>query len=109
MPRLKPSATTTPVLILDSRFWGKHISGGKFDAFLNVFLYFRCFSGGGGEFGILGGNSPPPPQEIAGNNTAQHFNNIHVDNYFQHIYLLLTIGEIFTLMYIMFLKVISNK
>ena len=57
------------MLILDSRFWGKHISGGgggKFDAFLNVFF---CILGVFlGEFGILGGGGKSP-QEIAGNNT----------------------------------------
>ena len=34
-----------------------------------IFLYFGCFSGGGGIWDSGGGESPPP-QEIAGNNTV---------------------------------------
>ena len=46
------------VLILDSRFGGTHIWGGKFDAFFNVFFcILGVFLGGG--FGILGGIPPP--------------------------------------------------
>ena len=49
-----------PVWILDSVFWGNHISGGggKFDAFFNFFLYIFGEFLGGGEFRILGGDPP---------------------------------------------------
>ena len=60
------------MLILDSRFWEgeTHILGGKFDSFFNFFLYFGCFTGGGGDLGFWGRGGGIPPQEIAGNNTA---------------------------------------
>ena len=48
------ATTVCPVLILDSRFWGKHISGGKFDAFSIFFVFWVFFWGGG--FGILAGD-----------------------------------------------------
>ena len=55
----KALPTSFSVLILDSRFWeGNTYLGGKFDAFLKCFLYFGCFSGGGGGFGIRGGDPP---------------------------------------------------
>ena len=77
MALMSPKYTTTArhchsVLILDSRLWGNTYlgTGGKFDAFFIVFLYFGCFSGEGGL--DCGGGGGKSPQEIAGNNTDCH-------------------------------------
>ena len=53
------------MLILDSRFWGKHWGGGggEFDAFFNVFCILVFFWG---DLKFWGGGSP---QEMAGNIT----------------------------------------
>ena len=50
------ATTVCPVLILDSRFWGKHISGGKFDAFLIFFVFWVFFWRGGGIWDSGGGS-----------------------------------------------------
>ena len=51
------------VLILDSEFWGggNTFWGGFCMVFLKKHQIF-AISGGGGEFGILGGENPPPPR-----------------------------------------------
>ena len=58
------------MIFLDSRFWGgKHISGGKFDAFFNDFCVLGVFLGIWDSGGWVGGREKSS-QEIAGINTV---------------------------------------